>query len=262
MKRARGQKKSAEKKKIEIKDRAVKRVKAGEIILLLALFILLLSVNYPFLDKKVTDFLTTGNTGTAQIQRVIDGDTVVTNSNEHIRLLGINTPEKGEFIYDGAKSFLESLVLNKTVTLEFVKDKYDKYNRTLAYVFLDDKNVNAMMVENGYANYYFYSGLDKYSSSLKDAWETCMQSNKNLCEKSTNVCAACFSVNSNSIANKCSFSCDITGWQVKGEGREKFIFSQQAVQPSASARFALDLSNSGGSVFLRDSEGKLVAWES
>lgn len=259
MRKAKRQIKKIEKKKVE--NKIVNKVKAGEVILLLALIIILLSVNYPFLDKKVTNFLTTGNTGTAHIQRVIDGDTVVTNSNEHIRLLGINTPEKGEFMYDGAKGFLESLVLNETVTLEFVKNKYDKYNRTLAYVFLEGDNVNVKMVENGYANYYFYDGLDKYSIELKDAWESCVQSNKNLCEKSTNVCSTCFSINSNSITNTCSFSCEITDWQVKGEGRERFIFSEQIISSGASSRFALDLTNSGGSVFLRDADGKLVAWK-
>ena len=118
--------------KKEVENKIVNKVKVGEVVLLLALVIILLFVNYPFLDKKVTDFLTTGSTGTAHIQRVIDGDTIVTNASEHVRLLGINTPEKGEFMYDEAKGFLESLVLNKTVTLEFVKNKYDKYNRTLA----------------------------------------------------------------------------------------------------------------------------------
>lgn len=236
------------------------RNKKRDAIALISLVVLFLVINYPFLDKKVESFLTSGKTAQAHIERVIDGDTIVSDSGEHVRLLGINTPERGEFLYEETKGFLENLVLNKTVTLEFTKARYDKYNRTLAYVFLDGSNVNVKMVKNGFANYYFYDGLDKYSIGLKDAWKMCIQNNKNLCEKSVDVCATCFSFQSNSIVNSCSFSCDITNWQVRGEGREKFIFSQQTIQPSANSRFVLDLRNSGGSIFLRDSEGKLADW--
>jgi endonuclease YncB( thermonuclease family) len=255
--------KKAKKQRKKVEDKAVNKVKTIEVILLLALIIILLSVNYPFLDKKVENFLTSGKTSQAHIERVIDGDTIVASSNEHIRLLGINTPERGEFLYEEAKGFLENLVKNKTVILEFTKDKYDKYNRTLAYVFIEGKNVNVEMVGNGFANYYFYSGLDKYSIDLKDAWKSCIEKNKNLCEKSENQCAECVNIDGSSlIVNSCSFSCDISGWQVKGEGREKFIFSKQTIQPGANSRFALDLTNSGGSIFLRDEKGKLVVWKS
>ena len=40
------------------------------------------------------------------------------------------------------------------------------------------------MVENGFANYYFYSGKDKYSDDLLEAWNKCIQNDVNLCEKS------------------------------------------------------------------------------
>ena len=250
-----------QKKKVE--NKIVNRVKTGEVILLLALILLLISINYPFLDEKIENFLTEGRTAQINVERVIDGDTVVSSSGEHVRLLGINTPEKGEFLYEGAKGFLETLVLNKTVILEFTKAKYDKYNRTLAYIFLGGENVNVQLVKNGFANYYFYDGLDKYSIELKDAWQSCINDKINLCEPSTSACASCFSIESSKsyIINNCDFSCDISAWQMKGEGREKFIFSEQTIQPKSISRFALDLTNTGGTLFLRDEEGKLVAWE-
>jgi hypothetical protein len=224
------------------------------IVLLLVLFI----INYSFLDNLVKNFL--DESQSVFVERVIDGDTVDIGNNS-VRLLGINTPERGEFYYGEAKKFLENLVLNKTVILEFTRERQDKYGRILAYIHLNGSNVNVKMVENGFANYYFYSEKDKYSDDLIDAWGICIDKGINLCEKSENQCAPCITIDSNSIKNSCDFSCNITGWLVKGEGREKFIFSEQILQPGADSKFALNLENSGGSLYLRDGKGKLVAWK-
>jgi len=43
------------------------------------------------------------------------------------------------------------LVKGKEVSLEFDVQRRDKYNRLLAYVYIDDIFVNAWLVENGYA---------------------------------------------------------------------------------------------------------------
>ena len=49
--------------------------------------------------------------------RIIDGDTIVVN-NVSIRLLGMNTPERGEKYYQEAKNYLALLISNKTIWLE------------------------------------------------------------------------------------------------------------------------------------------------
>ena len=231
--------------------------KSRDIRLLAILIIILFAINYPFLDNALKKFLTESET--INVDRIIDGDTIESNGTS-IRLLGINTPERGEFLYQEAKEFLGSRILNKTVVLKFGKDRYDKYDRTLAYVFLDGENINLELVENGFANYYFYSGKDSYSSSLTDAWNNCINKNVNLCEKSKDVCAQCISVNSSSVINNCSFSCNISNWQIKGEGREKFIFQERVLSSGSDSKFELDLTNSGGTIFLRDEDGNLVVW--
>ncbi|MDZ4226836.1 MAG: thermonuclease family protein, partial [Candidatus Pacearchaeota archaeon] len=230
--------------------------KRRDINILVILVIVLFVINYPFLDNSLKNLL--NEEEEVFVNRIIDGDTIeAENRNESIRLLGINTPERGDFLYGEARDFLEGEILGKNVTLEFTKDRYDKYDRTLAYVFLNGKNINLELVENGFANYYFYEGKDKYSDDLTDAWGKCIEKNVNLCEKSANICAPCIDINSYSITNSCSFSCDIDGWIIKGEGREKFVFNG-TLNPGMDFKFSLDLTNSGGSLFLRDEKGKLA----
>lgn len=231
-------------------------------LILLLLILFFIAINYNSLDKSLETLLTQNQE--VRVERIIDGDTIeVFNENESIRLLGINTPERGEVFYAEAKDFLEAELLNETVTLEYVGERYDKYGRTLAYVIKGGENINAKIVKNGLANYYFYSGKDKYSDELLEAWNQCIKDEINLCERSTDKCRSCVNINSegHSIINNCGFSCDIFGWQIKGEGREKFVFTQQSLQPEKSTNFVLDLSNTGGSIFLRDEEGKLVQWK-
>ena len=236
------------------------RKKKRQIILLVILFILLIAVNYAFLDTELERFLDTSEN--TNVARVIDGDTIVSDENIHIRLLGINTPEKGEKYYEEAKDFLNNSIFNTTIKLEFTNDRTDKYGRTLAYIFLGDENVNIKLVENGFANYYFYSGMDKYSDDLKKAWNECMRNNKNLCEKSDDACRTCITIGTSKdfITDNCSFSCDISGWEIKGEGRDKWIFND-TIKPDETKGFELNLANSSGSLFLRDRQGKLVEWE-
>ena len=137
-------------------------------LLLVALILILFAINYPFLDKALEKFLDEGEV--IIVERVIDGDTIVSGNNS-IRLLGINSPERGEKYYDEAKVFLEDLILNKTVRLEFGKDRYDKYDRTLAYIFFNNQNINLELIKKWFANSYFPSGKDEHYNEFRNAWE-------------------------------------------------------------------------------------------
>jgi micrococcal nuclease len=233
------------------------KLKQIDKLILVFIVLALISLNYQPIDNFLED--TFSSQQEVFVERIIDGDTIESDIG-NIRLLGINTPEKGEFYYEQAKDFLENELLNKTVILEFTGDRYDKYNRTLAYIFLDSENINIELVKVGLANYYFYEGRDRYSNELEDAWQSCINDKINLCEPSQHQCSLCININSNLIINNCGFNCNIINWTIKGEGRDKFIFNQTLAQNSQ-VSFELDLTNTGGSLFLKDEKGKLVEWK-
>ncbi len=88
--------------------------------------------------------------------KVIDGDTFVMPSGEKVRLLGIDTPEKGEPYAERATNLLEKLIDDGKIKLKYDKQKYDKYGRLLAYVYVDTILVNRVLLDSGLAVAYFF----------------------------------------------------------------------------------------------------------
>lgn len=106
------------------------------------------------------------------VTRVVDGDTLLLESGERVRLIGIDTPEMHESskLYRDSKKanqdietikelgrqsyrFAKNLVEGKRIKLEFDVERKDKYSRLLAYAYLKDGTfVNAEIVKQGYAS--------------------------------------------------------------------------------------------------------------
>jgi len=254
------------------------RKKKKDLLILILLIIALFAINYNFLDNSIKNFLS--DSEIVEIERIVDGDTLIANGNS-IRLLGINTPEKGEIYYDQAKQYLEKLALNKTARLEFGKDKKDRYNRTLAYIYINGQNINLELVKKGYANIYFPSGKDNHYNEFLNSWVECVDNNINLCEKSTNICATnCIQLKGIEIQhqriyfyNRCERSCEMTSWSIKDEGRKKFIFPNYSLPAYSNVSISVNKgsdfywdepyvwTSTGDSMFLRDKENKLVLWK-
>ncbi|MEM3364269.1 MAG: thermonuclease family protein [Candidatus Micrarchaeia archaeon] len=101
----------------------------------------------------VVDYLFGVTSQKVLVYNVIDGDTFEDNAGNKYRLVGINTPEKGELCYEEAKNFLTSLIWGKEVSV-IIYGK-EKYGRALAEVYYNGKNVNHAMLANGFANVYY-----------------------------------------------------------------------------------------------------------
>ena len=90
------------------------------------------------------------------VSKVIDGDTITLDNGEKVRLIGIDTPERGECYYKEAKLRLTELVLNKNIELEKDITNRDKYKRLLRYIYIENNSINNILVEEGYAKAYYY----------------------------------------------------------------------------------------------------------
>ena len=89
--------------------------------------------------------------------RVVDGDTVVLDGDERVRLIGVDTPElhrQGtpvQYFAGQASAFTRGLVQGRRVRLDHDRERQDKYGRTLGYLWLEDGTfVNFEIVRRGY----------------------------------------------------------------------------------------------------------------
>jgi micrococcal nuclease len=102
----------------------------------------------------------------AIVKSVYDGDTLkadidlgfgVWMHDQTIRLFGINAPEiKGTVKSLGitSRDRLTDLILNKEILIETIKDKKEKFGRWLGVVFYENKNINGLLIEEGFAEKY------------------------------------------------------------------------------------------------------------
>ena len=98
-----------------------------------------------------------------KVVEVIDGDTVVLINGDHLRYVGIDTPEEFDerkpvqcFAKEAAAKNKE-LVEGKMITFQKDVSTFDKYGRWLGYVYLEDGTfVNLELVKLGYAFSYPY----------------------------------------------------------------------------------------------------------
>lgn len=118
--------------------------------------------------------------GSYPVVAVVDGDTVkvrMGGSVESVRLIGIDAPEMaasgrpGQCFGPDSSAKAGELLAGKAVRLEFDESqgRLDRYGRLLAYVWVDDVNVNAWMVRHGYAREFTYNLPYRYQAEFKAA---------------------------------------------------------------------------------------------
>ena len=97
--------------------------------------------------------------GIYQIERVVDGDTLILQGNTRVRLIGADTPETvkpnhpvepyGPEATEFTKRFIEDA--GGEVRLQMDRERKDGFDRFLAYVFVDDRMLNEELIRAGLA---------------------------------------------------------------------------------------------------------------
>lgn len=98
----------------------------------------------------------------AQVLRVVDGDTFVVSQGEgeqSVRIIGIDAPETvfsssgAECYGDESRAEAERLLTGRSVVLrsDSTQDLFDTYGRQLAYAEVDGVDYGLMMIESGHA---------------------------------------------------------------------------------------------------------------
>jgi len=130
------------------------------------------------------------------VLKVMDGDTIDIENDARIRLLGIDTPERGACYYDEAKAYLQDILEGKDIRMEKDISGSDRYDRLLRYVYIpadnpkdDDLFVNEKLLRLGFArtlaippdNRYrdlFASAQTEAKKKERGLWSACSYKNK------------------------------------------------------------------------------------
>jgi micrococcal nuclease len=154
-------------------------------ILLVIIICLLQTSHLNYVDRK-------GNNIYYSVKKVVDGDTFWIDDGSpkglKVRLIGVDAPESRnsgtkETAYFGreASDYLSSLIAEKKVRLEYDAGHFDRYGRTLAYVYLEDGTfVNADLVKNGYATVMTVPPNVKYADTFLKLERKARNKNKGL----------------------------------------------------------------------------------
>jgi len=226
----------------------------------------------------------------AFVTNVLDGDTLEIQDGQRVRLLGINTPEKGQSHYSEATQTLKGLVLNRSVLMEYDQSDRDKYGRMLRHVYVDGENVGMVLLRKGYANTFFISPDLKHMEEFKQAEKYAEERGLGIWSRSRYTdCIGIpyFRYNADgddkenlndeyvSFMNTCSFAISMEGWTLKDEATHIYEFpdftlaAQQTVTlytgPGSDSLDELYWgetwsvwNNDGDTLYMWDSDGSLV----
>ena len=95
--------------------------------------------------------------GFYRVQRVVDGDTLILDGGSRVRLLGVDTPETKDphrpvqLLGPEAAEFTRKHVEGRRVKLQFDRERKDRYDRLLAYLFIDDWFLNEELIRHGFS---------------------------------------------------------------------------------------------------------------
>ncbi|MBI4181780.1 MAG: thermonuclease family protein [Candidatus Aenigmarchaeota archaeon] len=172
------------------------------------------------------------------VTRVIDGDTLVLRGGERVRLLGVDTPEKGQPFSLEAKRLLEELAGNRTIALAGGMTDRDKYGRLLRYAWADGTFVNLALIQAGYASVLII-GPDRLHADLLQWHEAAAQDRGlGIWSLQGEYCLGIYNFHPNArgddnlnladeyvvFRNKCAHPLDLQGWLLQDAQENRFVF--------------------------------------
>jgi micrococcal nuclease len=90
-----------------------------------------------------------------RVTRVIDGDTIELTDGTRVRLIGVDTPEyidgKPQPFAAEATTFTRQFLSAQIVQLHFGRQRLDRYNRVLAFVWVEEAFLNEELIRAGLA---------------------------------------------------------------------------------------------------------------
>ncbi len=196
------------------------------------------------------------------VARVIDGDTLELTNGQKLRLIGINTPEKSMPFNQEATEFVKQLIENKSIKIE--SHGIDKYGRTLAYIFLDGKNINKEILEEGLGTLYYYE-KDEHYEELKQAEEFARLNQRGLWEKSPNTdCLELIELKFKEQPTRCSDdellvlenTCDEMQVTIKDDATH--IYRETLPKGTFTKKFSCIWNDAGDSLYVADEKGLLI----
>ena len=159
----------------------LRRRSVGSVLLALLLLFAVAYYRDTSLGGQVSPPAGESTSGLRRVVRVVDGDTLLLDGNERVRLIGVNTPESVdprrpvERFGKEAAVFTRVMAEGKQVRLEYDHERLDQYGRTLAYVFLPDGTLlNEVIIREGYGFAYTrfpYRRMDHFRELERQARE-------------------------------------------------------------------------------------------
>ncbi|MBN1992128.1 MAG: thermonuclease family protein [Anaerolineae bacterium] len=226
---------------------------------------------------------------TATVAQVVDGDTIELTDGRRVRYIGINTPERDQPYYQEATEANRQLVGGKEAQLEFDQETFDKYGRTLAYIWVEGTMVNLTMLKEGFANAFTVPPNVRYEEQFREAEREAREAGRGLWAGS-DVGLKIVDIHADApgsdkenpngewleIANQSSQQVQMRGYTLKDEANHIYTFDNFEVLPGNSFRLysgqgqntATELywgfsgesvwNNDSDTAFLRDGQGALV----
>ena len=206
-----------------------------------------------------------------EISRVLDGDTVDLVDGRRIRLLNINTPEKGLAYSDLAKEFLSEFT-----NVELETAGLDRYERTLGKIYSGEKYLNLEIVRSGMAHTYLVA--DSENSLFARAERDARENEGGIWKMSSNALCISAEINKYDEYVEITDSCDVdfTGWILKDESTKSYKFSEDVgksfiLHSGKGSDTATDIywgkeqhiwNDDHDEIFIRDADGFLAYYDS